>query len=383
MNIVRSRSGSANNNIEDAELLDAQVQVVYTYLGLIREPVPKNVTEVIIAPSVHTIQGCAFIDCISLARVTIPDSVTRIEGCAFHGCVSLLKPIQFPRNLKFIGRLAFWGCISLDAVYLPPTVAHIGDQAFRDCTSLKFFFHVPQPIEYFGYKVIYGCTRLSITIKYYQDHNNNNNNNDQVNEWLMQRHANFPFHRSCSSTDVTPLTIEGCIQEHGIERATEVDDQQMTAFHILCANPHVTGDCIRAYLTLVPGAATNEQDGTDTGMTGLHILCSLSRQDASTLECIRAYLQLAPPEAAAVNEQDSDGMTPFQHLCKSDVTFLDDRNFSSLMIWWYHCMPPQTETGKKRKRGWLVWWEKSSLNGMLSMASESQSHPHRKEHEFS
>jgi len=76
----------------------------------------------------------------------------------------------------------------------------------------------------------------------------------------------------------------------------EVDDQQMTALHILCANPFVSGGAIRAYLQLVPEAA---------------------------------------------NMQDSEGMTPFQHLCKSkiDITSLADRNFSSLMIWWYHCMP--------------------------------------------
>ena len=57
----------------------------------------------------------------------------------------------------------------------------------------------------------------------------------------------------------------------------------MTALHTtLCANPHVTGDAIRAYLR-------------------------------------------SPPDAA--NAQDSDGMTPFQHLCRNDVTFLDERNF--------------------------------------------------------
>jgi len=81
----------------------------------------------------------------------------------------------------------------------------------------------------------------------------------------------------------------------------------MTALHILCANPHVTADCIRTYLQLAPDAA---------------------------------------------EQQDSDGMTPFQRLCRNDFTFLEeDRSFSSLMAWWYGCMPPLTETGKKRKRG--------------------------------
>ena len=80
----------------------------------------------------------------------------------------------------------------------------------------------------------------------------------------------------------------------------------MMALHILCANPHVTGDCIRAYLQLVPEAA---------------------------------------------EQQDSDGMTPFQRLCRNDITFLEDRSFSSVMTWWYGCMPPLIESCKKQKRG--------------------------------
>jgi len=82
----------------------------------------------------------------------------------------------------------------------------------------------------------------------------------------------------------------------------------MTALHILCTNPHVTGDCIRAYLHLAPEAA---------------------------------------------EQQDSDGMTPFQRLCRHDITFLEDRSISSVMTFWYGGMPPLplTETGKKRKRG--------------------------------
>jgi len=81
----------------------------------------------------------------------------------------------------------------------------------------------------------------------------------------------------------------------------------MTALHILCANPHVTGG-----------------------------------------DTIRTYLQLAPE---AADQEDSEGMTPFQHLTRNDIAFIEeDMSFSSLMIWWYHCMPPQTQRDKKRKR---------------------------------
>jgi len=74
-----------------------------------------------------------------------------------------------------------------------------------------------------------------------------------------------------------------------------IDEEQMTALHILCANPHVTGDAIHTYLKLA---------------------------------------------AEAAEQQDSNGMTPFDYLSRNDVTFLADRTFSSLMIWCYHhCMP--------------------------------------------
>jgi len=198
---------------------------------------------------------------------------------ASDSCDSL-KSIRLSLNLEYIGEQAFYGCTSLQAVFLPPTVTYIDDYAFKDCKSLRFLY-VPESIDHLGDYVFLRCDRLSTPVS---------NNLSKV----------------CYSTSINPQMINECIQEHGIELPTEVDDEQMTALHMLCSNPFVTADCIRAYLQLAPEAA---------------------------------------------NQEDSDGMTPFQYLCKSDVKVIEDRSFSSLMIWWYHCMPPQeTETGKKRKR---------------------------------
>ena len=267
---------------------------VYTYHGVRHEWVPYDVTEVIFHPSVTTIQEQAFSFCKSLVRVTIPDTVTRIEESSFHMCASL-RFIRLPPNLEFIGRAAFFDCTSLEAVFPSPTLTRIGDHAFSNCTALRVF-HVPDAIEHLRNGVVWRCDRLLTTVKYRRGDDGGVSNNDEVYEWLMQRHANLPFHQACSSTSITPPQgIEVCFQEHGIERATEVDDQQMTALHTLCANPHVTGGAIHSYLQL-------------------------------------------SPEAAA-NAQDSYGMTPFQYLCRNDITFLGDRNFSSLMIGWYLCMP--------------------------------------------
>ena len=206
-------------------------------------------------------------------------AVTRIEACAFYGCVSL-RFIRLSTNLEYIGDSAFYDCKSVEAVFLPPTVTRIRDEAFQDCKSLRFCI-LPEAIDHASGKVFHRCNRLSTTVS----------NN---------------LAKLCYSTSVNAQSLQECIHTHGFERATEVDDQQRTALHILCANPHVTGDCIRAFLQLVPEAAEQE---------------------------------------------DSEGMTPFHYLCRNDITFLEGRSFSSLMVWWYGCMPPQTETGKKRKRG--------------------------------
>ena len=173
---------------------------------------------------------------------------------------------------------------------------------------------MPEAIEHIGDDVLWRCYRLLMRVNYIFDDGDDGDededeiimNSNEVNQWLIQQHDNLPFHQACASTSVTPQRIQGCFQDHGIERATEFDYQQMTALHILCTNPHVTGDAISAYLQLAPEAA---------------------------------------------DQEDSEGMTPFQYLCRNDINFLEDIDFSSLMIWWYHCMPPQTETGKKRKRG--------------------------------
>ena len=215
-------------------------------------------------------------------RVIIPDTITHIEDDSFADCHSL-KSIRLPRNLVSIRGGAFYECRSLQAVFLPPTVRHIGNQAFGYCKSLRFC-NLPETIEreHVDNEVFEGCHRLCTRVRINRRSRTVRNNLTKV----------------CYSTSVTSQMINECIHTHGIRRTMEIDYEQMTALHILCANPHVTGDCIHTYLQLAPEAA---------------------------------------------NQQDSKGMTPFQYLCRNDITVFEDRSFSSLMIWWYHCMPPQTQ----------------------------------------
>jgi len=189
-------------------------------------------------------------------------------------CVSL-RFIRLSTNLEYIGVAAFRDCELTEAVFLPPTIISIGYEAFYQCKSLRFI-KMPDAMDHIGFDVFQKCDLLSSTVR------NNRDDND------------LPMHKVCYSTSVNPQMINEYIDTHGIERGTEVNDQQTTALHILCVNPHVTGDAIRA------------------------------------------YLQLA---AEAAEQQDSVGMTPFQYLCRNYITFFDERNFSSMAAWWYGCMP--------------------------------------------
>ena len=173
-------------------------------------------------------------------------------------------------------------------------------------------------IAHIGNEVIFGCDQLLTAVQYNTDDDDRESNHAEVNQWLMQRHANFPFHQPCSSISVTPQMIQQCVDTHGIERATEVDDQQMTALHI-----H----------SMLSTSVTTTPLSRDNGVDVTEVLNTFVSRD-----CIRAYLQLAP---GAAEQEDSYGMTPFQYLCRNDVAFFleEDRNFSSLMAWWYCCMP--------------------------------------------
>jgi len=55
-----------------------------------------------------------------------------------------------------------------------------------------------------------------------------------------------------------------------------------------------------------------------------------------TGDTIRSYLQLAP---GAGDQEDSEGMTPFQYLSRNDITFLEEQELFFFGAWWYHCMP--------------------------------------------
>lgn len=119
-------------------------------------------TDIVLPPSVTSIEKWAFKNCIclqsiifpnsltsigegtfegcqSLKAITLPDSVTSIGICAFRWCESL-NSIILPNSLSTIETNNFYGCSSLRSIDLPPSINYIGDDAFEGCQSLKAIY---------------------------------------------------------------------------------------------------------------------------------------------------------------------------------------------------------------------------------------------------
>lgn len=60
--------------------------------------------------AVTAIGHCAFMHCLSLARITLPEGLEEIQAHAFYGCQSLTD-ITLPESVKTIGGKAFPQCI--------------------------------------------------------------------------------------------------------------------------------------------------------------------------------------------------------------------------------------------------------------------------------
>ncbi len=123
------------------EVLPDFNSTTYVYFGIDEEIAPSNTTQVIIHPSIQTIQSDAFIGCENMRR------------CIMHN------------NVVNIGKHAFSGCEALDALFLPSSVKTIGDRAFDDCPNIRIL-SIPKTIDVqqMGEMIIDDChTLFSIT----------------------------------------------------------------------------------------------------------------------------------------------------------------------------------------------------------------------------
>jgi hypothetical protein len=151
--------GAENLNYADVNgvLFNKEKTVLHTY------PAGKTGDNYVIANSVTSIGGYAFIGCSSLTGITIPDGVTSIGDGAFGGCTGLTS-ITIPDGVTSIGTSVFNGCTSLTSITIPDSVTSIGESAFYRCTSLTSVT-IPDSVTSIGDDAFEYCTRLtSITI---------------------------------------------------------------------------------------------------------------------------------------------------------------------------------------------------------------------------
>lgn len=101
----------------------------------------NRIRSVVIEDGIQKIPVRAFLDCITLAKITLPASIQSIEGEAFSGCISL-QSVVIPEGVTKIGPGAFQGCSSLQSMVIPKGVTNIHSGAFKGCSSLVI--HTPK-----------------------------------------------------------------------------------------------------------------------------------------------------------------------------------------------------------------------------------------------
>ena len=280
----------------------------YIYFGLNGEQAPKDTTDVTIDNSVTVINAGVFTKCHeSLERVIMYDNVITIENDAFRSCEAL-EYITFSRNLVQIGNNALLDCHALGAIFLPSSLRTIGNDAFKGCSSLRFL-SVPATIEVLGSGIVSDCRELlTDSERSRDDHPMQLSNSDEIHHWLMHRHDDFPLHRVCYSANVTAQDIDACITAHGIQYACTVDDQQMTALHVLSANPQATPEAISACYYANPKAATMlDNDGS----IPIHYLCEYNPSLLRNLSWLGR-------EKGCFEVDNLEGFTPLDVLAADD-----------------------------------------------------------------
>ena len=296
----------------------------YIFHGVKNETAPKQTTEVFFKDDFEfeEIPQDAFLNCAQLRKITLPSTILRIGFRAFAYCTSL-RSIQLPPNLKEIGVSAFNSCTKMESVYLPPELESVGDEAFRDCGSLRICNFPDTSMGDVANCIVECCPQLMHIDGSFSDRYND-------------------LHNICWCPTVTAERIRECIKESegtDIQRARTTDVAQFTPLHLLAANESATGDMIRTYLNMAPDVAIIKDCN---GQTPLHMLCSRTYFSQRSGCAISAYIIECREGKTAAFMKDNKNFSPLNCLCSSttfpDMDFLKNKNFGSLIKWWFDCI---------------------------------------------
>lgn len=130
--------------------------ILYSYDGtrLLRCPSALEITDIILANTVKTMDEYAFADCKNLTSITVPN-VENIPDNAFQSAKDLTT-VSIPKATKICG-MAFYRCEKLMSIYLPDTLTSIGMYAFAYDTSLTTIY-IPSSVTTMSSYVFNGWT---------------------------------------------------------------------------------------------------------------------------------------------------------------------------------------------------------------------------------
>ncbi len=135
----------------------------FLYTGQALEDIPRDITHVIVDPSVKEIGEEAFAGCSQLRNVELCEGLERIGDWAFESCTSLTS-IRIPSTVKVIGDHAFLDCEQLVNVELCEGLERIDAWAFTGCESLTSIT-IPSTVKEISSMAFFRCTSL-VAIKF-------------------------------------------------------------------------------------------------------------------------------------------------------------------------------------------------------------------------
>lgn len=122
----------------------------------------KNLTKLVVEPSLVCTYVRGFADCENLVEVELPDSHTGIANRAFQNCVKL-KTINMPEKLEYIDSYAFENT-ALESITIPAGI-RVYSNVFADCKRLESVT-IEGKLDNLGWHVFQNCTALtSVTLE--------------------------------------------------------------------------------------------------------------------------------------------------------------------------------------------------------------------------
>jgi hypothetical protein len=104
----------------------------FLYTGQALEDIPRDITHVVVDPSIKEIGVEAFAGCSQLRNVELCEGLERIGDWAFESCLSLTS-IHIPSTVKKTGEAAFLDCEQLVNMELCEGLERIDAWVFTGC----------------------------------------------------------------------------------------------------------------------------------------------------------------------------------------------------------------------------------------------------------